>query len=304
MVKFDGSSVQQEFYGFLIIRLCNLFDGIRIASTGIFSHSLKGTLTKVSWIFKLLGELFEYAPICSQYGKKVFGICGRGLEMLDEIRIENALNHMGKLGNQTMFNETADAIATELTIMYENQIKRFPTKSEETATANSEQQEPDKCCKCANCCKKCSDCCGQQKNRFLNEAERSTMQTIVEYGMSMILGYITRFEVKDIKKIKDVETTFVNEVCRPPLMTVFYTLSLADKIKPLNATKDDDHWNTYDFFRRPAIKFKNGIIRARDQTDVAKFDCRKPTIEEEQLLKTKPEELDKYGLKITINTEN
>jgi tetratricopeptide (TPR) repeat protein len=306
MDKFRNSPEQQEFYGLLIIRLCNLFDGIRVASTGIFSHSLEGTLGKVSWIFKILGVLSEYVPVGSQYVSTVFGICGSALKKVDEIRIENALNHIGKLGTQMMFHETADEIATELTIMYENQIKRFPTTAQEKENekANKDQQDLTTCSKCANCCKKCIRCCFKQKAGLLNEAEQSIMKIIVEYGTSIFLGYITRVEVKDIGKIKDIHNAFVNEACRPSKMTVFYTLSLSDKIKPTNPEKDDEHWDTYDFYRRPAIIFKNGTIRAQKKTDMKKFGCRKPTIEEEQWLKTTPEELDKNGFKITVDPEN
>jgi tetratricopeptide (TPR) repeat protein len=308
MYKFLNSPGQQEFYGLLIIRLCNLFDGIRVASAGIFSHSLEGTMGKVSSIFTTLGVLFEYVPIGSQYVSTVFGICGSALKKLDETRIENALDRIGTLGTQTMFNETADEIATELTIMYENQIKRFLTTAQEReneeAAANNDQQDLTTCSKCANCCKKCTRCCSKQKAGLLNEAEQSIMKTIVEYGTSIFLGYITRVKVKDIVKMKDIHNAFVNEACRPSEMTVFYTLSLSDKIKPVNPEKDDEHWDTYDFYRQPAIMFKNGTIRAQKKTDMKKFGCRKPTTEEEQWLKTTPEELDKNGFKITIDPEN
>ncbi|CAF4103211.1 unnamed protein product, partial [Adineta steineri] len=302
MKYFDDSPAQQEFYGFLVIRLCNLFDGIRMDSSGILSHSLEGNLTKASWIFKLLGELFEFAPVGSEYGKKVFGLCESGLKKLDETRIENALNHIAILGDQTTFNETANAIAIELTTMYENQIKRFPTKTEEDRTdaTDSNQQKLNCCSKCASCFKRCGQCLCRQKSRLLNEAEQTTIQTIVEYGIGLFLICLTTLSAKDIKNLIDIQNVFVKAVCRPSKMNIPYALALVSEVK-LKNDKEDEYWNPYDFFRRPAICFEDKTVVARNERDQEKFGCRKPTSEEEVLLKTKPTELEKYGFKIIIN---
>ncbi|CAF0784358.1 unnamed protein product [Adineta steineri] len=303
--NFADSPAQQEFYQFLVIRLCNLFDGVRIASTGIFSHSLEGTFTKVSWAFKLLGKLSQFAPIGSEYGKKVFGLCESGFKKLDETRIENTLNYMGSLDVQTKFNETADAIAIELTNMYKNQIKRFPTKSEEDtiAAADSNQQQQNCCTKCASCFKRCGHCLSRTKHRITNKAEQTIIQTVVEYGVSLFLICLTSLSVDDIPNLTDIQNVFVNAVCRPSKMNVAHAVALVSKLKLKNDKddKEDEYWNPYDFFRRPAICFKDKTVRARNKTDEEIFGCRKPTSEEEVLLKTKPEELDKYGFKIITN---
>jgi hypothetical protein len=80
-------------------------------------------------------------------------------------------------------------------------------------------------------------------------------------------------------------------------------MALADKIKPKDAKNDKERWDTYDFFRRPAIDFENGTIRAQKQTDIAKFGCRKATSVEKKSFQTNPEELDKFGFKIIIKND-
>jgi hypothetical protein len=104
--------------------------------------------------------------------------------------------------------------------------------------------------------------------------------------------------------MKDVQNIFVNEVCRPSSMTFFRIMALADKIKPKDAKNKDEYWDTCDFYRHPAIIFKNGSIRARKDTDKEKFGCRKPTSQEGELLKGNPEELDKFGFEIIIQNDN
>jgi tetratricopeptide (TPR) repeat protein len=301
MALFADSRAQQEFYGLLIIRLWNLFDGVRSASTGIFSHALKGTCTKVSWAFKLLGKLFEFVPIGSQYGSKVFGLCESGLQQLDEKRIQNALKYLGDRCDSGTANKIADAIVTELTKMYKTQLERFPTKKEEEDAANNNnnnQQQPN------TLCSKCARFFRRQKNCCLNDMELSTMETLVEYGASLALSCLIRLEVKDIEPFERIQNVFINGICRPSKLTVFHIMKLADKIKPKDAKNDKERWDTYDFFRRPAIDFENGTIRAQKETDMEKFGCRKATSDEKDLLKTKPEEFDKFGFKITIKIDN
>jgi hypothetical protein len=110
--------------------------------------------------------------------------------------------------------------------------------------------------------------------------------------------------VNEIKKPERIPNVFINGVCRPSKLTFFHIMVLTDKIKPKDANNDKECWDTYDFFRRPAIDFENGTIRAQKEADITKFGCRKPTLEEKNLLKTKPEELNKFGFKITIVNEN
>jgi hypothetical protein len=212
--------------------------------------------------------------------------------------------------NPTAAIKTADAIVTELTKMYENQIKKFLTTSEEEAVAaaaaianNNQQQQQQRataCSKCASCFRKCCRCLGQQKNRLLNDKDLSTMETIVEYGASLSLSCLIRLEVTKIRKPERIQNVFVTGICRPSKGTFFHIMALADKIKPKDAKTDKDDWDTYDFFRRPAIDFENGTIRAQKETDRAKFGCRKPTFEEKYLLNTKAEKLDEFGFKITV----
>jgi tetratricopeptide (TPR) repeat protein len=306
MKLFADSPVQQEFYGLLFNRLWNLFDSVRSASTGIVSHQLQGTYTKVSWVFKLLGQVFAYVPMVGQSGQQISCLCEAGLKKIDETRIQNALDHIGRLCNPMIANQIADAIVTELTKMYENQIKRFSSQSEEkiAAAANNNQEQPSTICsKCASCFEKCCHCLHRQKNRLLNGIDISTIETIIEYGASLALSCLTRFKVEDISKAEDIQNAFINGICRPSKGTVFHIMALADKIKPKDAKNDKERWDTYDFFRRPAIDFENGTIRAQKETDIAKFGCRKATSVEKELFQTTPEALDKLGFKIIIKND-
>jgi len=134
--------------------------------------------------------------------------------------------------------------------------------------------------------------------------ELSTMETLVEYGASLALSCLIRLEVKDIEPFERIQNVFINGICRSSKLTVFHIMKLADKIKPKDAKNDKERWDTYDFFRRPAIDFENGTGRAQKETDMEKFGYRKATSDEKDLLKTKPEEFDKFGFKITIKIDN
>ncbi|CAF0744242.1 unnamed protein product [Adineta ricciae] len=309
MKKFAESPAQQEFYTFLVIRLVNLFDAVRVASTSIFSHSLQGKFTQVSWIFKLFKEIVEFAPIGSGSVSKIFGKSESGFKKLDEKRITHTLERMGSLGIQKQFNETANAIAVELTIMYEDQIKRFPTKADENTppvgATNDDQQQQSKCCfKCENCFKRQYHCLCRQKESLFNEAKQTMIQTIVEYGVRSTLNCLVDLSVTSIKDLKDVQNVFVSGVCRPPELNLVDSFMLKNVLKPKDAVDVNECWNVYEFFRRPAIRFKNGTVKALRETDPAKYGCRKPTSEEEELLRTEPKELDKYGFKIIIKPES
>lgn len=299
MALFADSPEKQEFYKCLVTRVWNLFDGIRTASTGIFSHSLEGTFTKVSWIFKALGKLFSLIPIVSEYGQTVSGICATGLKKLDEIRIQNALEQLGSILNPTTANETADAIVTQLTFMYEDQIKRFFTTTEE----NSQQQQQQST-SCSNCFHRCCRCLEQKKDNILNKAEHSTMRAIVEYGVTLLMNCLVQLKSDDITNTENIQSVFVNGVCRSSDIIIFPSRVLADKIKPKDVNNKSNYWNTFDFYRRPAIKFEDGTIRAQKEGDPVKFGYRKSTLEEEELLKDKPDEFKKFGFKIDIKIDN
>lgn len=293
MTLFADSPAQQEFYRQLVTRIWNLFDGIRIASTGIFSHTLEGTYTKLSKVFKLFGFVFSYVPITGQYTASSLGICESGLKKLDELRIQNALEQLGCILNPTSANETADAIVTELTIMYENQIKRFPTTTEEI-NLNHQKQQTNVCTECSQQVCRCSK---RTKNRILNQIEHSTIRTIVEYGVTLFINCLVELKSDGIENTKTIHNIFVNGVCRSSDIIIFPSKLLANKIKPKDAEKNTDYWNTFDFYRRPAINFRNGTIRAQKEGDHEKFGSRKSTLEEEYFLQRKPDELSKCGFK-------
>ncbi|CAF1047183.1 unnamed protein product [Adineta ricciae] len=307
--KFAESPAQQEFYGFLVTRLTNLFDAIRVASTSIFSHSLEGKFSQISWIFKLFKEIVEVAPIGLESASKIFGKCESGFKKLDEKRITNTLASMGNLGTQETFNQTADAIAVELTIMYEDQIKRFPTKADENIAAvnatNNDQQQKSKCrSNCENCFKRQYQCLCRQKQRLLNEEEQTMIQKIVEYGVSLVLNCLANLPTTSFTNFKDIQNAFISGVCRPPGLDLVDSFTLRNVLKPKDAVDANECWTVYEFFRRPAIRFKNGTVKALRDTDPAKYGCRKPTSEEKELLQTEDKEPDKYGFKIFIKPDS
>jgi tetratricopeptide (TPR) repeat protein len=303
MKLFADSPAQQEFYGLLFNHLSILFDALRLASADIFSIQLQGTFTKVSLLFKLLGQLFQFVPVVGQYGSVASCVCETGFKALDETRIESILHHLGRRCNPVIANQMADAIATEITKIYENQIKRFPTALEEETDNNnnhSQKQSSTVCSTCVSCCSRCWRCLKKQKSRLLNDIELLTIETIVEYGSSLVLSCLVRFESSDIRTSECIQNMFINGICRPPKIIAFYIMALADKIKPKDAKNDKEYWDTYDFFRRPVIDFENGTKRAQKETDLAKFGCRKATSEEKDLLEKNPERLNEFGFKIII----
>jgi len=280
---FAESLAQQEFYRLLVNRFWTLFEGIRMTSSGIFGQQLEGTTTKMAWAFKLLDKLFEYIPIGSQFSQKVFGIREASLKKFDEIRIQNALNHLGRDYTPTATKDLSNTIAIELTIIYENQIRRFLSSEEEKQIINEETQQQ------------------QRPTSWLftlfSDNELPNMHRIVEFAMSLALSCLMELKSFDINDLDCLQNLFINGICRPPKLIPFQIAILPEKIRPSDAKSAKDYWLAYDFFRRAAIEFENREIRAQKQTDIEKYGCRKATLEEKRFFKTTPEIFDKLGFK-------
>lgn len=293
--KFKNSPSQQEFYKLLMIRLCNLFDATRAATTGIFQHALTGTFTKVSYVPKLLGYLCQFLPVGAEATKNVFGICETGSKKLDEIRIQNALIHIGCLDDQKKLNEAANNIAEKLTIMYERQIQRFPTVQDDPNIIKKNKE--NEVCSCVKCYQWCCTCFEKSKNRILNEREASNIMSIVQYAFELFVNSITKFEVSEVNNIADLNDFFVNSICDLAHWSKIYDRIVSVKIQPKDALKDSDHWTTYEFFRRPGIRFGEKDIRVDKHMDIKKFGYREPTWKEVGLYKNEQGELDRLGFK-------
>lgn len=292
--KFEDSPQQHEFYTLLVIRLCNLFDATRAATTGIFQHALTGTLTTISYVPKLLGYLCDFLPVGGDVATKV--LCGaeEALKKLDQTRIQSALTHVGCLDHREKLYEAADDIAEKLTQMYKLQIERFPATKSDTINKREENK--------ASCCDRCSEsCCGcfkKTKHWLLNERENSNMQSIVKYAFELLVHSLTELEVSKVNDIEDLNAFFIDAICHSFYRPKIYCRIVMTKIQPTNSSNDADHWNTYDFFRRPGIRFEKGDIIVDKCMDVKKFEHRKPSRKEARLLPEKnEEELKAMGLK-------
>ncbi|CAF2116690.1 unnamed protein product [Rotaria magnacalcarata] len=202
--KFKDSRQQHDFYTLLVIRLCNLFDATRTATTGIFQHALTGTFTKISYVPKLLGFLSDFLPVGSNVVKTGLGICGDALKKIDETRIQNALTHVGCLDQQEKLNDAASTISEKLTIMYELQIKRFPPSKGDVITRNDE--EKTSCC--GRCCQSCSKCFTKSKSWLLNERENSNIQSIVQYAFELLVNSLTDLEISKVNDVADLNDFF------------------------------------------------------------------------------------------------
>lgn len=292
--KFKESPHQQEFYKLLVIRLCNLFDGTRAATTGIFQHALTGTLNKVSWGFMILGKVFEHIPAAGKSVTQVLGFVEKGLKKLDEERIQNVLYHIGCLETAQKLNETADEIAEKLTIMYKWQIEQFPLSDTNFETTNRDM--PKESCGCTTCCSSCIGCLTRAKNYVTNEREDTIIQKIAKYAISLMLGRLIKTNTHEINNIIDLRDSFLNAVCNLPYKPALFLMVIATKIEPVATKTDDDNWDTHRFFRGPAIQFQNGDRRADKHMNNTKYGYREPLWNEEEWNETNPEKLDDLGL--------
>ncbi|CAM4777564.1 unnamed protein product [Rotaria magnacalcarata] len=291
--KFKDSRQQHDFYTLLVIRLCNLFDATRTATTGIFQHALTGTFTKISYVPKLLGFLCDFLPFGSNAVKTGLGICGDTLKKIDETRIQNALTHVGCLDQREKLYEAANTISEKLTMMYESQLKRFPASKEEDVIMENSVKKAccDRCCQsCCNCFKKC-------KTSLCNERENSNIQSIVQYAFELLVNSLTDLEISKVNDVADLNDFFINSICHWSFRPKIYCHIVMTKIKPNDATSDEDHWDTYDFFRRPGIRFKENDIRVDKHMNVEIFGCREPSWEEVRWYKNDQKKLNDLGLK-------
>jgi tetratricopeptide (TPR) repeat protein len=292
--KFEKSSQQHEFYTMLMIRLCNLFDATRTATTGIFQHALTGTFTNVSYAAQLLGYLSNFLPMGGGVAQNIFSICATGAKNLDEIRIQNALTCVGCLGDQKELNKAADTIAEKLTIMYEQQIQRFPTTKDDSNIKKKNDENKRNCC--TKCCQWCCNCLKKSKNRIFNEGEASNMQCIVQYASDLLINSLTELEVSKVNDIADLNDYFVRSICRLDYLPNIYRHITMTKIQPKDATNDKGYWDTYEFFRGPAIRFGENDIRADKHMNINKFSYREPSWEEVSWYKNDLKKLDDWGL--------
>ena len=285
--KFAESPQQQEFYKLLLIRLCNLFDATRAATTGICQHALTGTLGKVSWGFMILGQVLGFVPGVGQNVTQVLGFVEKGLKKSDEVRIQNALTHIGCLETAQKLHETANEISEKLTIMYEWQIKQFSTSDK---SENTEQSS-----KCCACCNSCIGCLRRTTNYITNQREDTTMQTIAKYANSLILARLTEIETSKIDTIIHLRDSFLNAVCNLSHKLEIRRKLFETKIEPVEAKNEDDYWDTYQFFRGPAILFSNGDRQTDKHMNHKKFGYRHPSWNEEEWHKTDSKKLEILG---------
>ncbi|CAF3124826.1 unnamed protein product [Rotaria socialis] len=291
--KFKDSPQQHEFYTLLVLRLCNLFDATRIATTGIFQHTLTGTFTKISYIPQLLGYLGHFIPVFGGTIKAGLGICGGCLKKLDQSRIQEALTHVGCLDQQEKLYEAANTISEKLTMMYESQLERFPAlKDDDGIMENSVK----KASCCHTCCQSCCNCCKKSKAWIPNERENSNMQSIVEYAFDLLVNSLTDLEVSKVNAVADLNDFFINSICHLSYRPKIYCHITTTKIQPKDTTNEEAHWSTYDFFRGPGIRFKADDIRVDKHMDVTKFGFREPSWEEIRWYKNNPNKLNDLGL--------
>ncbi len=313
--KFEGFPEQKEFYKLLFIRLCNIFDASRAASTGIIQHALTGTLGKVSWGFMILGHVFGYVPGFGPSVAQVLGFVEKGLQKLDAKQIQSALNRVGTLEPAQKLNETADEIAEKLATMYKWQIEQFPTSDKEYDRTNQDEAKKScGCCKCCNsctgccaccnscvgcctCCNSCIGCCGRTMNCITNERDDTTMETIGKYAISLILGRLIETNTRKINTIIDLRDSFVNAVCNVSYDGKVFRMITANKIKLAKAKPGDVDWDTHLFFRGPVIQLPNGARLTGKHMDSGKFGYRGPSWNEEEWCEKNPKELEKLGLK-------
>ncbi|UJR35957.1 hypothetical protein I4U23_028698 [Adineta vaga] len=282
---FSDSPAQEIFFRYFAMQLCNLFDGIRMVSTDICLLSLPSSVLKVSMIFQFLTRLFEFSSV---------GLSNDEIIKLDEKRIVNVLSYLGSLSSPEMLCEMAYKIAKELTIMYEEQINRLPINDEQTDTvSNSTQPEIVGCSQCTSYWKGCSHYSPQRQEIILNEMKYSSIQIVVRYAIKLLLRYFTELNIKHILNLEDIRNIFIDVICRPSFLIPSQVPLLTDTIILKDPEKKIEHWNTYEFYRRPAIKFDNGEIRARRNTDKEKFGCRKATLQEKDLYER--DKLDSHG---------
>ena len=288
--KFEGSPEQQEFYKKLFIRLCNMFDATRAATTGIFQHALTGTLGQVSWGFMILGKVFEQVPGFGSNAALVLGFVEQGLQKLDQLRIQNALTEIGCLETAQKLNETADELAEKLTMMYKWQIVQFPTSDKESQIDKQEKSKKSSCC--ATCCNACIRCLTRTKNSITNDREDTTMKSLAKYATSLILARLIELETSKIDTIINLRDSFLNAVCNVPHEPKILRKIMVAKIKPSETKTDNNDWDTHQFFRGPAIQFSNDDRRTDKHMDYKKFGYRQPSWNEEESYKTDPKKFD------------
>ena len=293
---FNESPAQKEFYTYLVIRLCNLFDAIRVASTDVVSHALKSNLKYVATAYKLIGTALDLAPIEVPGLSVVFSCLESTVNDVDSTRIQNTLRRIGNMTTPTEFDRTATDISKTLTNMYEDQIKRFPTRQEETSNNNT-QEPPPAGCFCSTCCARCFSSCRKAKETIFNDANLNTLETIATFAAAQIANRLTSLETKEIGSLELVSHAFITAVCRPSFAPMDRLKARMDKIKPMDAKENTDQWNADEFFRRPAIAFNKEEIWAREKTDKARFGSRQASNEENDAFKNDKTRLDTWGFK-------
>lgn len=302
MNKFADSPQQLEFYKLVVIRLCNIFDATRAATTGIFQHALTGTLNKVSWGFMILGKVAQLVPAVGNSASTVLGGVEKGLKELDHMRIQNALSHIGCLETAQKLNETAHNISEKLTMMYEKQIRLFPTTTtDKHLEINKNHHESKKTSACRECCNKCIDCLKRTKNKIANEREDTVMQTIAKYAISLILDRLTEIDTDKINGIVDLRDSFINAVCNVSFQRKLFRTILATKITKLGDETEieNNDWDTRMFFCGPVVQVKDGVQLTSKHMNSEKYGYRGPSWNEEDWCdKNDLKKLEQLGLNL------
>ncbi|CAF1121992.1 unnamed protein product [Didymodactylos carnosus] len=191
--EFKRSEVQQQYYKLLYISVCNVFEGSGIVSSGMVSHCLMGALSTgaegLKWGFKILKGIvshFTSLPGGATVEQVTRGVVS-GLEKWDAHRITNALNVIGKLDTPQKFNEAANHISRQLTIIYKYQLEQcvLSQKKDSINSTSAAQQVETKCCSCVKA----------TMDMALNKERKTSIQKVTQYAKSLILDKIKTFDV-------------------------------------------------------------------------------------------------------------
>ncbi|CAF0830999.1 unnamed protein product [Adineta ricciae] len=274
---FVESPAQQKFSRYFASQLCNLFDGIGMIDTDVCSSL--SSQDNQSMALKLVAKLSGLSAIDLRDNKK---------------GIENTLCYLASFGNPEMYCELAYKIVNEITMIYEEQINRLVIDMEELDMMSiSTQPDIVDLSDGIPCIKGCSRSTRPRPEDVLNDAQYSTIQTVVRYAMKQILRCLTEVNVKWIFTMKDVHDLLIDTVCRPSFLTPVQIPLQAEIVILKNRAEKIEYWSTYEFYRRPAIKFDDGETRARRENDEEKFGCRKANLQEKDLYAN--DRLDSYG---------
>ncbi|CAF2136661.1 unnamed protein product [Rotaria magnacalcarata] len=262
----------------LMIPLCNLFDATRIVATGIAQHAMKSKFSKVAYIPRILKGLCSCSPIGGEPAKCILDKCGSGLEKLDQTRIQNAMDCVGKLDTIEKLYEAADQIVENLTYMHEQQIRRLLCSKDSGNTGNTITKNKPR--SCTTCCLWCRTCINTCKNSALNAEEASNMQSIVAYTSDTLVKSLTKLNVSKINDIDKLKKFFIRSLCGDPNEWKICHHLAEENIQQIDAVINIKYWDPYEFFRGPCIRFDENRINDAEHTNMNKYGYRKSSLEE------------------------